>query len=257
METKTKMNKNSKTDSDYWENRQTDDSIESSISYGQFEWLPVIQRHFSHAEIRTALELGCNPGYTTCAISNVLRNVKFSGIDLFRSDAYLTNLKSCNVILEDYWQHDATNICIPQTFDLVFSCGLVEHFDDLAPIIKSHVDLAKKEGYIFISIPNFRYVQYLYHKIFDNDDLSVHNLECMDTRYLKNALSQHNVDIVEYGYVGKLRFWNRQVYSNPITNILNRLGSLTCRVLARMVGIILPADSPYYSPWIYIIAKKR
>src|SRR5262249_26042713 len=55
-----------------------------------------------------------------------------------------------NVIEEDFFNFKPEN-----SFDVVMSVGLVEHFTDLQAVIDLHVKLLKQKGYLVIAVPNF------------------------------------------------------------------------------------------------------
>ena len=41
------------------------------------------------------------------------------------------------------------------SFDIVYSMGLIEHFENPTEVIDEHIRLLNKEGFLIILIPNF------------------------------------------------------------------------------------------------------
>jgi SAM-dependent methyltransferase len=59
------------------------------------------------------------------------------------------------VVCEDLFQSSLA----PESFDLVYSQGLIEHFDDSAPVIIEHLRLMKPGGKLVLVVPNLEGVQ--------------------------------------------------------------------------------------------------
>jgi 2-polyprenyl-3-methyl-5-hydroxy-6-metoxy-1,4-benzoquinol methylase len=55
----------------------------------------------------------------------------------------------------------------PGSFDVVYSVGLVEHFDEPAGVIEQHVRFARPRGITVVSIPGYGVQRY-----FDPDNLA-------------------------------------------------------------------------------------
>lgn len=48
---------------------------------------------------------------------------------------------------------------MPDSFDLVYSSGLIEHFDDTAAVVAEHIRLLKPGGKLVLAVPNLEGVQ--------------------------------------------------------------------------------------------------
>lgn len=59
------------------------------------------------------------------------------------------------VVCEDLFQSSLA----PAKFDLVFSSGLIEHFDDTPGVIRQHLRLVKPGGRLVVIVPNLQGVQ--------------------------------------------------------------------------------------------------
>ena len=76
------------------------------------------------------------------------------GCRLLKANLALQGMQG-GVVCEDLFQPSLA----PESFDLVFSSGLIEHFDDTAAAIVQHVRLIKPGGKVVLIVPNFEGVQ--------------------------------------------------------------------------------------------------
>ena len=118
-----------------------------------------------------------------------------SGCRLLRANLALQGLPQI-AVCEDLFNSSLR----PDTFDLVYSSGLIEHFDDTAAVIAEHLRVVKPGGRLVLIVPNFEGLQgriwkrlarplYDRHRVFGPEDLS-------------GLLKKLELDSVEYGYLG-------------------------------------------------------
>ena len=69
-----------------------------------------------------------------------------------------------------------------ERFDLVYSFGFIEHFNDWPGMIRRHAELVAEGGYLFLTTPYFRKLQYALHWLLDTPNLRQHNVHAMDHR---------------------------------------------------------------------------
>jgi len=74
-----------------------------------------------------------------------------AGCRLARANAALQGVP-LRTVCEDLFQSSLA----PESFDLVYSAGLVEHFDDTRAAVKEHFRLTKPGGRLVIIVPNFQ-----------------------------------------------------------------------------------------------------
>ncbi len=77
-----------------------------------------------------------------------------SGCRLLRANLALQGMTG-SVVCEDL----SLSSLPAETFDLVYSSGLVEHFDDTRAVIAEHLRLVKPGGRLVIIVPNFQGIQ--------------------------------------------------------------------------------------------------
>ena len=103
-----------------------------------------------------------------------------SGIDMAQALFDALDAKG-DLIYADIFSHPFR----PGTFDVVYSAGVIEHFNDLREIVRIHVDLLKPGGKTLITVPNF---ERLYGRLLgycDPENLAIHNLRIMTPAALR------------------------------------------------------------------------
>ena len=157
------------------------------------------------------------------------------------------NQQDIKTIKEDFFHYQ------PATkYDLVFSKGFIEHFEDTEDVIARHWKFVKRGGMMIINLPNFIGINGIYQLIHDPVNLNAHNLTSMDFSRLKAAVKRLKPQKFSVVYEGGVLVW------------LERLGtrSWMTRVMTYILGIIGLAMSKigirgrFVSPHIFIIAEK-
>ena len=121
-----------------------------------------------------------------------------------------------------------------------------------------HHQLAEVGGLIVIVLPNFKYIQWIYHYIFDNKDLRMHNVDIMNLETFTDFSRRFNHEILYLGYVGKLRFWNVDLSGSKTIVYIRRILSRVVRDFSnKILSKILLPNVKYYAPWIVYVGKKR
>jgi 2-polyprenyl-6-hydroxyphenyl methylase/3-demethylubiquinone-9 3-methyltransferase len=107
---------------------------------------------------RRALEVGCAPGAWMALLGRRF-GLDVAGCDLSPLGVAATreNLRRLGVA------GSVEEACVfrladesPARFDLVYSLGVVEHFDDLAAIVRAHARLCAPGGVVVVTAPNLR-----------------------------------------------------------------------------------------------------
>jgi len=156
---------------------------------------------------KECIEIGCNPGKFLIYFSENL-GYKISGVDYDEDGIKLTNENITSLGIEaEIYQADIFEFQIKKKFDAVISMGFIEHFtnDKLDRVLESHLNLLKEDGLLFISIPNFRYINYLFSYFFRYDMISKHNLNMMNedffVLYLKNTILKLNFLVILEAFI--------------------------------------------------------
>ena len=164
------------------------------------------------------------------------------------------NLKRANVngtiLCEDIFKTSLKK----ESFDVVYSFGLIEHFENPESIIKKHIELLKNGGHIILSIPNFNKdsLYFTLNKLFGKEKglMKTHNLDIMDINNFKKLFEGKNVQVQFLDYFGPI---NLTLALDP----RNKIMLIFMHVLNQILGYLtFSLRSKYFSPDLVIIGKK-
>jgi len=154
------------------------------------------------------LELGCAPGKMLAWVASDL-GARVSGLDYSQRGIewarrlFDTLGLEADLRCEDVWSTTFDR----GGFDVVFSAGLIEHFDDPSPLVRQHVTLVKPGGRALITVPNYGGIYGRLQGWFDPDNLALHNLSIMSTEAMRRlAPSDLARDIRAYP-AGRISPW--------------------------------------------------
>lgn len=104
-------------------------------------------------------------------------------------------------------QADFLNYTPEKTYDIVFSSGFIEHFQNTEDIIRRHVNLMSKNGQLLILIPNFLGFNGKIQAKYDPENLACHNLKSMEINRLKKIMEPYEFYECSVEYIGKPMLW--------------------------------------------------
>ncbi len=235
----------------YWESK-TDLAFAVPANYTFHQ---LFKKLMANKPIKTAIELGGFPGYYAIFLK------KYFGLDTTLFDFYVhqpvleqvlaanqLNQQDVKVIEGDLFKFEAL-----QQYDLVLSCGLIEHFQDTQDIIKRHLTFLKPGGTLFITLPNFTGVNGWVQRKYDIDNYDKHNINSMDPVKLAAYCEQLGLQQVEAYYYGHFSIWieNMKQQSRLTKGFLKALW-LAGKVFTK----VIPVESKALSPYIVVKAVK-
>lgn len=148
-----------------------------------------------------------------------------------------------------------------EQFDVVMSHGLIEHFTEMDDIIRAHTDLLKPGGYLLLTVPNFRWLNYLMIKFFAPQAIVAHNLNIMKKKNMLTCCPPDQFEVLVCKFVGT---WNCGLIYGPkksriktiLMNLLMRFQEVHDAVLYTFFkrGFI---ESALFSPKLMLLAKKK
>lgn len=235
----------------YWESK-TDLAVQIPADYVFHKQLKTI---VDTEGIKTAIELGGFPGYYAVYLRKHL-GVKGTLLDYFVHAPITHQLLAKNglantdltIIETDLFTHQPT-----QHYDLVLSCGLIEHFNDTKDIIAKHINFLKPGGTLFITLPNFRGVNGWFQKKFDKDNYDKHNIACMDPILLRDIVAGEGLTVTSANYFGGFSVWLENEKQKPI---LVQLFKKAVWLTGKLFSKVFRFESRLLSPYIVITAIK-
>jgi SAM-dependent methyltransferase len=210
---------------EYWQSSQLPVEITKGAQTTTDAILKVIDRFLVSNSRLSVLEVGGAPGgylahvwrqfgHEVCVLDN-----SPVGIDLTRRNFKLLGIPG-RVLEGDLFKPEAT----APKFDVVFSLGLIEHFDDTHAVVAAHLDYLKPGGTLIVGCPNFRGVNLALLRELSPSLLEWHNLEAMDIADWPSFERRLGLEVKFRDYVGGFQpslFWRCES------------GSIVDRALAR------------------------
>ena len=196
------------------------------------------------------MEIGFAPGrtllWTATALGASVSGVDFSPAGVAAARLIFDEHKiPCDMRCEDVDTHTFSK----GTFDIVFSLGFVEHFQDVSSLIVRHAELARVGGTVIIVIPRYDGLYRRLQAALDPSNLALHNLSIMSEDALLRAASA--VGVAAHAY----RFGRVQ----PGLISWRHLGSVTGRVLYHVVnaaGLLQPFDVSPLCPLLVLELRR-
>ncbi len=215
----------------------------------------------------TMLELGCGSGYFCCQLARWIgleKILSITGIDWSEplGQAFTTSTKEIG-LPTTFLQANLLDENIPEITppsDIVISGGLVEHFVglDFHKILDLHHQLLKPNGKLVISFPNLLGARYLWHRLFDYNNLADHSLDAMRPNIVSQFYRERGYRIDLIAYYGKNRlWWNSQDKRSKASKIA---GHIVLKLYNKLFGKAMDWSTPkqpsFFSPYCMIIATK-
>jgi SAM-dependent methyltransferase len=147
------------------------------------------------------LEIGCAPGKMLAWTAAVL-GARVSGLDysgpgvrvarrLFRELGLAGDIRNEDVFSTTFAEG---------SFDVVYSAGVIEHFEDPLRIVRIHAQLLKPGGLALITVPNLRG---FYGRLASQETLAIHNLDIMTPQALRSLAPSDLSGTVESFHHGR------------------------------------------------------
>jgi SAM-dependent methyltransferase len=213
---------------------------------------PLLQKYLPRGEQYKFIELGATPGnnlvYFAKTFSYHVTGLDYAGVEVMRQFLDKQNI-SYSLVDEDMFKWDGQ-----ESYDVVFSTGVVEHFDPIDTVFDVHKNACRPGGYVVICIPNMRYANKLIADLFSPGLSGKHNLKMMKPKILKGQFD-HRYEVLYCGY-----------YKTSLLNIDPNYDYFGGKIflkkahkLLRQVCSVLRIDNipnRFFSPNIVVIARK-
>lgn len=204
---------------------------------------------------KTAIELGGFPGYYAIFLKKYF-GLKTTLFDYYIHPGVLKEVLTANELTEKdvgVIEGDLFNYQPNEQYDLVLSCGLIEHFHDTKDIIARHLPFLKTGGTLFITLPNFTGVNGWVQRKYDMGNYEKHNISSMNPQQLAAYCKELGLKNVEASYYGKFSIWleNREEQSGFTKAFLKVLW-----LAGKIATKVVPVESKSLSPYLVVKATK-
>jgi 2-polyprenyl-3-methyl-5-hydroxy-6-metoxy-1,4-benzoquinol methylase len=152
------------------------------------------------------------------------------------------------------FQADFFNWNPGRTFDVVFSNGFIEHFEDPALVLERHAALLAPGGKLIVTLPHFAHLQYVFHWLIDRENLRKHNTRMMRLRVLRRALRGLPLRLDHLDYYETFGFWTERTSWNQWQKAVDSGIRIFGKVVWKLAGFRTP--NFLVSPHIVLVATR-
>jgi SAM-dependent methyltransferase len=233
----------------YWKNKIIIKSVNKNYWFND-----LFKKELKNFSFKDFLEIGGYPGYFAIYFKKYW-NSDVSLLDYVVDRDQIEKLLEFNELNTNdisVIESDLFNFKTQKKYDLVFSYGFIEHFEDTKKVINKHWDLVNPRGKMIIIFPNLLGLNGIFQLLFDPENMSIHNLMCMDINRLKEILFKLKIKKAEVNYYGGLGVWLEQLDKRNIFMKFLIYGLGGIGKLIKLTGF----NSKFISPHIVIVAEK-
>lgn len=236
----------------YWESHRNEVNV---VVADHNLFSPVFNRVFQNNKIQSTCELGGFPGTFSIYLKKKY-GVSGTLVDYVIHPDILTEVLHTNGLCStdlNVIEADIFNYNPESQFDLVFSVGLIEHFDDTEKIISLHIPYLSDTGKLVIFLPNFRGLNGWFQRRFDRDNYDKHNINSMHPEMLKTVCEKLGLKNVTASWYARFGLWLERENEKPVyAKFLKKILWFCGKVIFK----IIPVESRLFSPYIVVTADK-
>ena len=119
-----------------------------------FDFHELYRKYLPRNDRLSCVEIGAMPGNHLVYFHKEF-GYRVTGIDYCSDLTPIVKTMQLNAI-DDYHliNSDVSSLPDRELYDVVFSSGFVEHFEDCRGVVALHAGMVKAEGYLLIAVPN-------------------------------------------------------------------------------------------------------
>jgi SAM-dependent methyltransferase len=227
-------------------------------------WTNLYSKFLPKGQGLKIVEIGSAPGWNLVKFNRQFGYIPYGveyaphGVEENRRQFKEAGLNPQNVIHADFFE-DTLYLRYSNYFDLVESGGFIEHFTDVAPVVRRHVDLLKPGGTLIIIIPNFRGLNNKIFQYFNEKVLRMHNLEIMRLENFKKVFADCGLEEKYANYYGTFNFGMFNTDGHGFKYYLHRF-LIRFQVLLNILFIFVLGNHGFegklWSPYLIYIGTK-
>jgi len=243
-----------------------DKLIQYTHSYRDYLlWEGIYRKHLPPVPRLKVLEVGSAPGRQLVRFHQAFGYIPFGveysedGVNLNKQEFLANDIDPDNVIHADFFSEDFRKNYRAH-FDVVMSVSFVEHFSDAGEVIDKHVHVLRNGGFLIVTIPNLRGLNYLLARLFDKEMLSTHNMRIMNKEAFSAIFGRQDLSTVYCDYYGTFEFGLFSYKENLRLRFLLNLCKLAQRPLNVMFRLLFRDrgfENRFFSPHLIYIGKKK
>jgi 2-polyprenyl-3-methyl-5-hydroxy-6-metoxy-1,4-benzoquinol methylase len=224
-------------------------------------WEVVLPKYIPPLPGKRAIEIGSAPGHLSVKLHQKFGCEPF-GLDYTEVGARVNQatfikagIDPGNVLCNDFFE-DEFHSTYRASFDVVMSYGFIEHFADPRAVVDRHVALLKDGGFLIISVPRLRGLNYVLAKLVARRLISMHNLEIMSLDTFTPLFDAEILTPLRCGLIGGIDI--DMVTSHSESRVVRLAGSIVQKLFNLLFRISpFRIESRFTSPHLVFIGTKR
>jgi SAM-dependent methyltransferase len=145
------------------------------------------------------LEVGCVPGNLMVYFAKHF-GYSVDGVDYSNAGALVEHTLELNGVPGRFFHADVFTFEPDRGYDIVFSSGFVEHFDDPVAPVRRHAELARPGGVVVLSVPSITSFNLWAMRRYEPEALATHRFDLMTPDGLERAAVEAGLETVFVGY---------------------------------------------------------
>ena len=261
------MNAKKLTEKEFWENYWEDNNVQVSEIKRSIRRssvnsiLDVFDKYLPVNSSFHILEIGGSPGryliYMAKKFKYHVHSLDYSKIG---NEQTIKNMNAADIPIKVY-ERDLFSENFNkdmQLFDIVYSLGFVEHFEELNIVVKKHTELLKPGGILLLGVPNLGGIYSFFLKKTAPQHLAIHNLNSMNINNWKKFENELNLIPWFKGYIGGFEPKVMQkIEKNNLTNrFLNFIVRRLVSIFSFQLNFLKKFNSRFWSGYLIGIYKK-
>jgi 2-polyprenyl-3-methyl-5-hydroxy-6-metoxy-1,4-benzoquinol methylase len=226
-----------------------------------------IDEYLKNSNYKTLLEVGCgSSGWLPYFAKKY--NLKVSGIDyseigcrLAEENLKMQNINYGEIICKDIFESNCTN---GKKYDIVFSYGVIEHFENAEEVVRLFSTFLNPGGLIVTLVPNLKGAMGALSRYFVKDIYDMHIV--IDVNKLKSMHKTDKLELLKCNYAGTFTFsvlplirskkwlFKEDSIQRKISTFSIDIADKLITKLFTLININLPSE--YFSPYVICVAKK-
>ena len=213
---------------------------------------PVYKKYIALPPGKSFIEIGGFPGFNAGYLyKHVCQDVTL--LDFYVDHEAIRKVERQNGIPEGSIkaiEADLFKFHTDKRYDIVFSLGFIEHFQDTQDVVARHADLLAEGGQLLILLPNLRGINGALQYLFDRANLRIHNLSSMVPARLEGICRNLGLKDIRVEYTRKPMVW-----LEPKPGLAGKVGRLAAKTLSYALKAF-PIKCRLLSPYIVVSARK-
>jgi len=236
---------------DYWNGIKLPSVVNMDFSFERCLSEVLLRRLKEIGVEGRVLEIGAAPGkWLTFLRFN--GNYSVSGIEYSEKgmNALKKNFDILGIEYDKLYFGDFFTLTAEPIYDIVFSLGFIEHFEDPDVVIRQHLKWLKSGGVLVLGVPNFRGIHGFFQRILDLSIYNAHNTSIMSLKYFTDLETKFKIKAHSVEYLGSfepaLPIWNKKW---TFKTLLPKLFLKTAGYI-RKIKYLDNINSPFLSSYI-------